>query len=445
MISYVLRKFFSNSASIFAIRILYFLKSKTIAGSLTPLAENYKLTSTFRSYDLYADKEFLNYSAKAYKQDHIGNYQEAIRLRMLTQKISLDSLNAPNDFFPPFIGSRWTSFIGHLAALALHSRAQTLNLIPKGQRYVLNAQKVANRSLFELFQENYVSLTNEYLADLEFFPATSGLFENYHLVKTNVGHLETHAFMEYVFTNHEKNHNGETILSKQRVESLLREESRKWINANIGKDFVVIHLRNTGNSERRDVDISAYYQALKEIEKSGLQIINFGPEIKMDDSPKIINLNKPMLQPYLTSKAKFAITSTSGPTLLPGLFGVPNLATNLTSPGRSMINCNSSTFYLPKRVTFQGGDMCLSKILSSPIAYDERDSGELAKRGYQMFNNTELELTLAVKWMLEIIDKNHTEFSTIEERVKAIQHSTNAVSRGRLVPTFLETNKSYLE
>ena len=442
---YKLKRFVSNSVSGFALAILCFVKTKKIPKQIRLMVENYQLTSTFTSYDLNADQFYLSCSSKAYEEDHKGNYYQSLHLRQKANDQTINLLNVNDDYFPPLIGSRWTSFIGHLAVLALHARAQTLKIVPNGQRYVMNSENVVNKSLFDLFRDSYIPVTNKYLADLEFLPAANGLFENYHLIKTRYGYLETHAFIESVFTNHEKESKGDSILSAELADSLLARESRNWIKRNLDEDFVVIHLRNTGKTERRDVEVSAYTDALDVIQKSGLQIVNIGPKLNLKGSLNIVNVEDFNLQPYLVSKSRFAVTSTSGPTLLPGLFATPNLVTNLTSLGRNMINCNSSTYYLPKRVIYKEQPMNLSDILSSNIAYDEREHKELAMEGYRIIDNTSQELMLAIEWMIDKIDDEKKEDREIDKKVREIQISLNSVSKGRLIPTFLESNELYLQ
>jgi putative glycosyltransferase (TIGR04372 family) len=245
--------------------------------------------------------------------------------------------------------------------------------------------------------------------------------------------------------NHESISKGESILSKNRVEESLSKESRLWLNSRIADEFVVIHLRNTGRNERRDVGVLEYLPALLELEKSGLQIVTIGPKLELNNMINVVHVADKSIQPYLFSKAKFAITSSSGPALLPGLFGTPNLVTNITSLGRTMINCNESTFYLPKSVTFKGRIMTFREILDSNIAYDEQEHKELAKLEYRMINNTEQELLLAIKWMLDKVEDGFSVSNTIDNNVRDIQDSMKAVSHGRLIPTYIETSKEFLD
>jgi len=443
--SYKIKKFLSDLRIGLALSILSFAKTNKFPRNLKILINNYRITSTFSNNNLSADTRFHSEAMNAYKEDHVGNLFEAKRIRIISNRESISSIKANQEFFPPFIGSRWTQFIGHLAVLALHSRAQSLGLVPEGKRYVLNAENVVNKSLFELFSENYFTLTNDYLAGLEFFPATAGLFESYHLIKTNSGPLETHEFIEAVFMNHESISKGESILSKNRVEESLSKESRLWLNSKIADEFVVIHLRNTGRNERRDVGVLEYLPALLELEKSGLQIVTIGPKLELNNMINVVHVADKSIQPYLFSKAKFAITSTSGPTLLPGLFGTPNLGTNMTALGRTMINCNESTFYLPKSVTFKGRIMTFREILDSNIAYDEQEHKDLAKLEYRMINNTEQELLLVIKWMLDKVEDGFSVSNTIDNNVRDIQDSMKAVSHGRLIPTYIETSKEFLD
>lgn len=445
MKSYAIRKLISNTTTKFALALLIIVKTKRIPKNLKLLVENLNQTSTLCLSNFSQHEEMLKLSAEAYKEDHAGNYHKALSIRTEIKSRSTSQVFVDQNSFPPLIGSRWTQFIGHLSVLALHAQAQKLGLLHQGQRFVLDSHNVANRALFALFSSAYTQLQSTDLARLEFLPNTSPLFEDYHHIKTLNGYSETHSFIELVFEQQTTNYPEESILSKESAASLLSTEMERFIKSRIHSCFVVMHLRNSSKRERRDVDVSSYYKALVRLQREGLQVVNIGPPVEFGRSLKVLNIHDRQLHPYLVSQAEFAITTTSGPALLPGLFGVPNLVTNVTSVGRNMINCNRSTFYLPKKVRAMGRDLSLRQILNSGNGYDEREYSELRKEGIELLNNTDEEIDSAVEWMIEKMQQSSVGFNEIDRGVQKIQRAASSIAKGRLISTYLDTHSSFLD
>jgi putative glycosyltransferase (TIGR04372 family) len=409
------------------------------------IIENSNLTKTlFRGSTGKLDMQ-LRLLSHAYKLDHEGHYYQAAHLRGELLENIYDDAKVGSEYFPPLFGGRWTSYIGHLCVLALHSKAQELELVPKGKRLMITTGSVANQKLCDLLGNNYVQLTDSYLANLEFFPPTQLLFENYHSIKTRIGFLETHKFIEEVFKENAIKNPGKSIISREMVDVSIDLESKKTLLSMLNKPFVAVHLRNTGNYERRDVFPESYFEAFRVLAEKGYLIVNIGPRVDSIIGAEIINISDRNFHPYIMMKAEFAITTTSGPSLLPSLVGTPNLVTNLTSIGRNMIHCNQTTFYMPKHVIQHGKKMRFKEILNHDIAFDEREPSELAPDGITFEGNSSMEIMDAVNWMIDAIDKADFASDDVDSRVSSIRKIQNVLSCGRLIPTFFHSNLEYLD
>jgi len=409
------------------------------------IAANSILTGTLKledTEDLDSQLQLIN---QAYRSEHVGSYFQATADRKEhLERIYLES-QACGDYFPPLFGRSWTKFIGHLSVLALHSEAQNLGLVPAGRRYLLTSEKVANIELLELIDGDYVPLSDSYLSNLELYPPTQILFENYHSIKTVTGFQETHTFIESVFMENQRINPSKSIISKSLVGKQLDKSLRQFMATKVDRPYVAVHLRNSGCKERRDVNPETYFDAFKQINLHGYQIVNIGPEIILNSGIEIINMPERSLHPFIMANAEFAITTTSGPSLLPSLFGTPNLVTNLTSIGRTMINCNNSTFYLPKKVFKKTTELSYKDILNSSMAYDEREAREFSSEEIRIVDNLSQEIKMACLWMLNSIETNDFSFDPkIASIVKSIQKENDSVTRGQLIPTYLDSSPNFL-
>lgn len=442
---YRIRLVISTSVKRVLIALLTSNSSGLQAFPSKPVAANSILTGTLKLKDTEDLDSQLQLISQAYRSEHVGSYFQATAARKEhLERIYLDS-QVSKDYFPPLFGRSWTKFMGHLSALALHSEAQNLGLVPAGRRYLLTSEKVANRELLELIGGDYVPLSDSYLSNLELYPPTQILFENYHSIKTVTGFQETHTFIESVFIEHQKINPSKSILSKYLAGKQLDKSLRQFMATKVDRPYVAVHLRNSGRKERRDVNPETYFDAFKQINLNGYQIVNIGPEIISNSGIKIINMPERSLHPFIMANAEFAITTTSGPSLLPSLFGTPNLVTNLTSIGRTMINCNNSTFYLPKKVFKRTTELSYKDILNSSMAYDEREARELSSEEIRIVDNLSQEIKMACLWMLNSIETNDFSFDPkIALIVKSIQKENDSVTRGHLIPTYLDSSPNFL-
>lgn len=444
-IMYKLRRYFSNRVKSLVAVFLVSGNARLTLLKSRKVIENSNLTRTLSLQNVENIDRQLQIINDAYELDHNGRYIEAAALRGNLLKNIYDHADTGEGYFPPLFGGRWTNYIGHLAVLSLHSKAQELGIVPSGKRVLLTTGSVANQKLCDLLGESYSQLSDPYLANLEFFPPTQVLFENYHSIRTNNGFMETHGFIEKVFSENIRKNFNAPIIHLDNVERNVDRELKEKFLSKAGSRFVAIHMRNTGNGERRDVIPATYFKAFSFLIRKGFSIVNIGPEVQSNYDVEIINVRDRDLHPYIMMKAEMAITTTSGPSLLPSLFGTPNLVTNVTSVGRNMINCNNETLYLPKHFYENGKKLKFREILDLEIAYDEREKSELEANRITFQGNSSEEISSAVKWLVTAIESTDFKSHDVDSKVRTIQQNQSAISFGRLIPSYLETNPEYLE
>ena len=224
---YKIRCYISNKVKSFLFTLLVNKGERFTLLNSKLVVENSNLTKTLAlgktgNWDLQ-----LGAVSDAYKLDHEGRYHDAATIRRELLKGIYQDVNAGPEYFPPLLGGRWTKYIGHLAVLALHSKAQELGLVQKGKRILLTSGTVANQNLCDLLGDNYVQLSDAYLANLEFFPPAQVLFENYNSIKTSTGFMETHQFIENVFLENSKQFPGKEILSHENVENSINGPAKE--------------------------------------------------------------------------------------------------------------------------------------------------------------------------------------------------------------------------
>lgn len=85
---------------------------------------------------------------EAERTQRLGNYHQAVKIReeILSELYDYQGVTSKT-YFPPLLGTTWSSNFGHLSAIGHHKLAQLLKIIPEGQRCLLDNNKNANPEL----------------------------------------------------------------------------------------------------------------------------------------------------------------------------------------------------------------------------------------------------------------------------------------------------------
>ena len=221
-------------------------------------------------------------------------------------------------------------------------------------------------------------------------------------------------------------------------------DSRQW--------FVGLHIRNEGSGEaRRNQPIESYIKAILEVRERGGWVVRIG-DTSMVPLPRmehVIDLvvsddARKDLHAYILAKCRFFIGTSSGPSSVPPLFGIPTLITNTTSPGRNVLTAAKNSIYIPKILTNLDYEMIsLEQILKSKDAFGELEISNLRKSGMRLVPNSEDEIQLAVTEMFNRLEGRNipgqTEFST---RISQIRAGTSWTSQGEFATSFLEKHQA---
>lgn len=188
-----------------------------------------------------------------------------------------------------------------------------------------------------------------------------------------------------------------------------------------GAPFVTLHVRDNGSKtgswttsgtsdDFRNADISTYLEAVKIITERDWYVVRVGdPAMKPVPPQKGLidyahsSIRSNLLDVYLFSQCKFFIGTSSGPILIPHVFGTPILGTNY-APLSARLHAGN-TLLLLKRLRHQSGRYVpFSEALESPVG--SLFLGEsVAEAGYRYEDNTSEEIADAVQEMLYVVEQ----------------------------------------
>lgn len=218
--------------------------------------------------------------------------------------------------------------------------------------------------------------------------------------------------------------------------------------------YVVLHVRQTADTQIRNSDIETYYDAIKTVVSNGGWVFRIGDT---DMIPLSLNLKnvvdlpfcsivKPhFLDLYLLSTARFMIGTCSGPSDIPFFFNVPRLITNW--PFMSEVFGSSNDLCLP--VSYW--DHKLARVITlgeqlSSLNYDSEPWIRSQSNILPIFNSSE-QINLATKEMLSLTAK-HTpgdNFPPIMVNSLANRFKDKIWFGGAIAKSFLDDNPGYLE
>jgi putative glycosyltransferase (TIGR04372 family) len=226
--------------------------------------------------------------------------------------------------------------------------------------------------------------------------------------------------------------------------------------------FVTLHVRESGSKKHHadlhnalNGDIADYLPAITEITNRGGWVIRMG-DPSMKALPKLPNvldychstLRADWMDVFLLAKCRFFLGTSSGPTYVPGAYGVPSVLTNWWPYAQRP--WDEKAIFLPKlyRRLRNGLPLTLSQALSEPFGYCN-STDHLAKReGVTVENNAPDDIRDATIEMMERLDGTvRYEPSDVELREKAerIFDVGGAHGVGTLARDFLRRNMSIVD
>ena len=385
----------------------------------------------------------------------LGRYKDSVKVR----KEILENIYAINGieeakYFPPLLSAGFVNVIGHLGFLGNHLQAQKDNILTSGSRYLLSNKGIANKYIFNDLAQHFEIIPSHNGTLWSELPGVWHLVERLQLIRSEDGFIDLYELTEKVYSNNKITRMTPIIHfdDQIRIDSL---NILKRYNFSSSDWFVCLHIRNSHDAnDRRNQELDDYLPAVNEIIRRGGFVIRIGNK-SMDalpSNPKIIdllddNLDQKLLHAFALANAKFMLGTTSGPALIPSLYGIPTLVTNLTSIARNSLSSSAGSFYLPKKVKIISGNyLSLAEILTRPESYSEATISELKKAGLELVNNSAEEILEATIEMFNNLDKGvfSKDLFPSAQAVNQIRNNHYAISRGYISESFISLNKFWL-
>lgn len=185
----------------------------------------------------------------------------------------------------------------------------------------------------------------------------------------------------------------------------------------VDEPFVALHVRdngsklgswqNSGSEDFRNADVVSYLDAVECLVREGLTVVRVGdPAMKpVPNLPGLIDyarsdVRSASLDLFLFSQCEFFVGMSSGPILVPVMFGTPTVGTNFVPFSARLQGGNS--IFLPKRLLRSNGEyLSFENALKSSIAHDF-SGAQMLDQNLQYEDNSPRELAEACLEMLGI-------------------------------------------
>lgn len=382
-----------------------------------------------------------------------GKYHEAVRLQQeILESIYKKNNVDLNNHTPKFLSYYFGGFLGHRAFVGTILTAQEIGIINDVQRILPYAGDINESQLEILFNENNnieLIRSDNGLRFLE-GPSNWHLSERLWMIKTKNGFMETQRFVDEVFMKLRDSKTSSALKLNSDYESKAQLElSKKGLPK--GQEFVALHVRKkTWNKyDIRQAEISNYIASVKELLNQGLYVVQIGtdPQEPILNHDRIIVIQGDQelprfLTPYVLSKCKFLINTSSGPSYLAALFGTPVLQTNVVAFGKSSPVFSNNSIHLPKTWILKGKKINLFELLNSDQGYSYRHLDTLNKSGFNLVENSSDEILGATHDILKMINGGNIE-KILENEIKKIRNELKVPCNGDIAPSYLEKNQSW--
>lgn len=380
----------------------------------------------------------------------IGEYRKSVELRKNSLALLYSREKITDLLFAPSVMSvAWTSAFGHIGSLGVFSAAQKLGIVSSQKRVALVQNQNTLRNLKKIFSDVFILTPSEYGHTALENPSQWHISERLQMVKAEGEFICLYELHDRVFKD-------------SRYDSNLPQLSGDYIEwartqlekVGLPKDcwFVSLHVRdNFGSSDTRSVNASNFNNAVDEIISRGGWVIQFGANSTQSLLPRhgLINLNQVHkshtdLHFYVISRSKFLLTTNSGPSVIAWSLGTPVLQTNTTSIARNMLRATKGSLFLPKHYRDSNNrELTYGEIAQGRLGYSESTIKELNTLGFQILENTPIEIYEATKDLLSFLDGKDIS-NDLMETFNTVRDQTAAVGFGNVAPSFLQLNSRWV-
>ena len=391
--------------------------------------------------------------AENYRFNGLWHEGVALQNEILNELYTYQEISDCN-YFPPILGTTWTSNFGHIGQLGIHSLAQKLNILPSGTRIVMETIPTVNNELFREVSKDFITTSQKSGERWTEMPTFWHMSERMRMIKTSIGFMDFNLLLNEVFSEKNKN-----ILPKfylKLSDDSFRRGAELLESYGLPKNakFVAFHHRQNGSRyDPKNMPMENFFPSLKEITNNGIWVVRFGVS-GMDLLPKIpmvIDLiSKPAagrdLNAYILSQSEFFLGSHSGPAHPPLAFGVPILGVNVGGIGQSITNAPEGSKFLPQKYIKRNGELLsLSQIFEKNLGYGENSNLKLKKMDLMGEPNSAQEILDATKELLFFVLSAKIIKSSFTAELMEIRHHYNVQSSGDFSEKFLEKNPEWLK
>jgi putative glycosyltransferase (TIGR04372 family) len=381
----------------------------------------------------------------------MGDYHGAVAVRelALNDARELQGID-PGKSTPLLLSAGYTSNIGHIAILGMHSIARSVGLLEQIHRTAIVGPQLGNRALLERIALNTsVQPMRGASFPLDTPPAWP-LVERLQMINVNGRYVDWYQWWEDTVR----------LISVTGAPPpqpfLLEEEYEAQARTELGRLglpqdawFVGLHMRTSNYpSDPRSVDISTVMSAIKPVLDAGGWIIRFGtdgdePVVQQRGVMDLAHLGSRQtdLHPYLLRHSEFVVSTNSGPSVVAMVMGTRLVVINATSIARNTLSTFSDTIYLPSVLQRSGEDQSLQRLLSSPFAWSEYTQVRDMPGAWRFRRNTPSEIEHAIVDMLDIagLRPSHRTNSSAQDAMNELRRQSNCVSFGPISPSFLDS------
>jgi putative glycosyltransferase (TIGR04372 family) len=392
---------------------------------------------------------------EAESMQRLGKYHQAVKVReeILTELYDYQGV-ASKEYFPPLLGTTWSSNFGHLSAIGHHRLAKLLKIIPPGERFLLDDNKNANPELLREVSFGFSKVNQKSGTRWSEMPAFWHFSERIRTIKSTDGFIDGNKLFDEIFT--EKN----LTSLKGNYLRLSEEYSKKSLSEletyGLPKSakFIALHIREGGPiGDPRTQPISSFVRAINEITRNGYWVIRIGDKsmASLPSIPMVIDLvpknnSARALHAYALAKCEFYVGTASGPSWVPRIFGVPSLITNLNEVATQAGRAPSGSIHIPKKyINRKGETLSLLQMFSQGFAFSSLMLNELKKKGFSLEPNSSEEIFEATKEILNNIKGNKDKPNLFSESVNSIRSIYDSPTWGNFAESFLSRNPTWLK
>jgi putative glycosyltransferase (TIGR04372 family) len=377
-------------------------------------------------------------------------WREANRLSQSVTEICHAPIPSDVEIYDPF----WSNHIGHTAILGIMMKRELLFGKNEKKRYLIcsSEHNIGNRYLVEQMGRfyNLIQDSAQFHIPREYEAAFCKLF----WIDNRLSGPATYPWQVLAEITRAWEAAGRGPLLRFTAEEL---DTARRLRTEMGVPqnawHVCLHVRSSGYKLSHDdlhatlnADIRTYDRAMAAVVRRGGWVIRMGdPSMpKLSSMKNVIDYahspqKSPEMDVFLCGTCRFFIGTSSGPSLVPGLYGVPSVITNWFPTGTRPLN--SGDLFIPKLHWYEREEEFapFDESMSQPLGHLHA-LPILAELGLSLRSNIREELADVVEEMLDRLDGgtyNSTEDQQLQAYFERVALQSRSYGNARVGRDFL--------